>query len=212
MSLVLFGPPGAGKGTQSQFLVDRMQLKHISTGDLLRAAIKKQTDLGKKAQTFMDKGELVPDDVVIGLINEVVSSDPQAKYLFDGFPRTPPQAEALSTLMKPHGGISKALFLDVPSALLMDRLTGRRVCTKCGESFHVSMNPPKQEGVCDKCQGELIQRDDDKDEVISNRIKVYEENTSPLKNYYQDQGLFSSIDGQGSPEDVYSRLERALKD
>lgn len=212
MNLVLFGPPGAGKGTQSQILSEKYSLKHISTGDILREAIKNKTALGLEAQKNMDKGALVPDSVVIGMLKEVMEKNRGRGFLFDGFPRNPAQAEALDDLMNEmNSRVSRAIFLNVSHDLLKDRLTGRRVCTQCGSTFHVKMNPPSKENVCSACGGKLIQREDDKEEVISTRLAVYEKNTAPLKDYYKKAGLFISVDGVGDPRVVFERLASAVE-
>lgn len=211
MNVVLFGPPGAGKGTQSALLIERQSMKQISTGDLLRAAIKSQTALGQQAKSYMDKGELVPDQVVIGMVEEVLKADKHQNFIFDGFPRTAPQAEALTEMLKRLDmKLDRALFLEVPYDQLLTRLTGRRVCRSCGATYHVQSKPPKVDAVCDVCGGEVIQRPDDKEEVIGTRLKAYEKNTEPLKDYYRDQGLFQSVDGTGTSDEVYQRLNRVL--
>ena len=180
MSIILFGAPGAGKGTQSALLVEKLGMTQISTGDLFRAAIKNKTELGVKAQSYMDQGQLVPDSIVIGMVEEVLKSGVK-NFILDGFPRTVPQAEALDELLKKLNlSISKAIFLEVPKAALMSRLTGRRVCKNCGAVFHIVNKPSKVEGICDNCGGQVVQRSDDKTEVIEARLKSYEEYTSPL--------------------------------
>lgn len=207
MNIVLFGPPGAGKGTQSALLVERMQMKHISTGDLLREAVKAQTPLGTKAKGFMDKGELVPDDVVIGMVEEVFKRLNGQSIILDGFPRTVPQATALEAMMSRLGmKIGRALFLEVPRETLMRRLTGRRVCSSCGAVYHVDSKPSQKEGVCDVCGGQLTQRKDDHESVIGTRLEAYEKSTSPLKDYFAKKGVFASVSGIGETEGVYGRL------
>lgn len=211
MNVVLFGPPGAGKGTQSALLIEHKSMKQISTGDLLRAAIKNQTALGQQAKSYMDKGELVPDQVVIGMVEEVLKADKHQNFIFDGFPRTAPQAEALAEMLKRLDmKLDRALFLEVPYDQLLTRLTGRRVCRSCGATYHVQSKPPKVDAICDVCGGEVIQRPDDKEDVIGTRLKAYEKNTEPLKDYYRAQGLFQSVDGTGTSEEVYQRLSREL--
>lgn len=212
MNLVLFGPPGAGKGTQSSFLIERQGYSHISTGDLLRNAIKEETPLGMAAKTLMDKGQLVPDDVVIGLVKEKVSQAPKADYIFDGFPRTAAQAQALDELLTKVGRpIGKALFLEVPHESLMSRLAGRRTCKNCGAVFHMESKPPRKQGVCDNCGSELLQRPDDREEVIGKRLEAYEQSTAPLKQFYAKLGKFVAVNGLGEVEEVYSRLSKAIK-
>ena len=207
MNIVLFGPPGAGKGTQSALLVERKKMKHISTGDLLREAVKNQTALGAKAKTFMDVGQLVPDDVMIGMVEEVLQSLKGQSFILDGFPRTVPQAEALEKLLGKYGTtIGKALFLEVPRQDLMRRLTGRRVCQGCGTVYHVDSKPSKVEGVCDVCGGQVVQRKDDHSDVIGTRLEAYDKSTSPLKAYFAKRGSLAEITGTGATEDVYKRL------
>lgn len=207
MNIVLFGPPGAGKGTQSALLVERKRMKHISTGDVLRAAMKNQTPLGLQAKSLVDAGKLVPDDVMIGIVEEVLKGLKGQSFILDGFPRTVPQAEALETLLKRHGtSIGKALFLEVPRRDLMRRLTGRRVCQACGATYHVDSKPPKKDGVCDVCGGAVVQRKDDHEDVIGTRLEAYDKSTAPVKSFYAGQGCLSEIEGVGETEEVYGRL------
>jgi adenylate kinase len=207
LNIVLFGPPGAGKGTQSALLVERKRMKHISTGDLLRAAMKNETPLGKQAKALVDAGKLVPDDVMIGIVEEVLKGLKDQSFILDGFPRTVPQAQALETLLKRYGmTIGKALFLEVPRRDLMRRLTGRRVCQSCGATYHVDSKPPKKDGVCDVCGGAVVQRKDDHEDVIGTRLEAYDKSTSPVKAFYAGQGSLSEIEGIGETEEVYGRL------
>lgn len=211
MNLVLFGPPGAGKGTQSALLVERLGLKHISTGDLFREAVKNRTALGIKAKSYMDAGQLVPDEVVIGMVEEVLEGLNGQDFILDGFPRTPPQADALEELLLRYGTqIGKAVFLEVPRVSLVQRLTGRRICMSCGAVYHVDSKPTKVPGVCDLCAGEVVQRKDDHAEVIGARLEAYDKSTSPLKAYFAAKGLLAEVDGMGSTEDVYVRLQAQL--
>lgn len=211
MNLILFGAPGAGKGTQSELLIKRQEMTQISTGDLFRAAIKGKTDLGQKAQAFMDKGQLVPDSIVIGMVEEVLQKG-VTNFILDGFPRTVAQAEALDSLLSNMKlSIGKAIFLEVPMGILMDRLTGRRVCKNCGAVYHIVSKPSKTEGVCDNCGGEVIQRNDDKAEVIETRLKTYQEFTSPLKEFYKKSGKYIEVDGNRGAEEVYSEIEKIIK-
>ena len=211
MNLILFGAPGAGKGTQSAFLIDRMSMTQISTGDLFRAAIKGQTELGKQAQGYMDKGQLVPDSIVIGMVEEVLAKGVR-DIILDGFPRTVAQAEALDQLLiKMNISIGKAIFLEVPMEILMDRLTGRRVCKNCGSVYHIVSKPTKMEGVCDACGGEVIQRNDDRADVIETRLKTYQEYTSPLKEFYKKAGKYVEVDGDREAEEVYKEIEKIIK-
>ncbi len=210
MNLILFGAPGAGKGTQSELLIKRKEMTQISTGDLFRAAIKGKTELGQKAQAFMDKGQLVPDSIVIGMVEEVLNKG-VTNFILDGFPRTVAQAQALDELLnKMHLKIGKAIFLEVPMEILMDRLTGRRVCKNCGAVYHIVSKPTTKEGVCDNCGGEVIQRNDDKAEVIGTRLKAYEEFTSPLKDFYKKAGKFTEVDGNRETEEVYKEIEKIV--
>ena len=212
MSIVLFGPPGAGKGTQSAMLIEKAGKKHISTGDLFRYAMKNDTPLGVEAKGYVNKGQLVPDTITIGLVKEVLENAKTEDYIFDGFPRNEKQAEALEDLVQGMGAqpITKALFLEVPQEVLMGRLTGRRLCRNCGAVYHVEHNPTSKEDVCDKCGGEVYQRKDDGVDVISTRLQAYEESTSPLKTYYQQKGIFVAVDGIGSANEVFDRIQGQL--
>ena len=211
MSTILFGPPGAGKGTQATKMID-LGKYHISTGDLFRSAMKNQTPLGVEAKSYVDSGQLVPDSVTIGLVREVLTENQGADFIFDGFPRNAAQAEALENLISEMGvsPIKYAVFLEVPEETLMVRLTGRRLCRDCGAVYHTQSNPTKVDGTCDKCGGETYQRKDDSDEVISTRLDAYAKSTEPLKDYFQDKGIFVAIDGLGDPEEVFSRLKGYL--
>ena len=211
MNIVLFGPPGAGKGTQSALLVELLKMRHISTGDLLREAVKNQTALGKKAKAFMDAGQLVPDDVVIGMVEEVFQASKGKSFILDGFPRTVVQAEALGNLMARLSlKIGKAVFLEVPRATLLRRLTGRRVCSSCGAVYHVDSKPTAHAGICDVCGGQVTQRKDDHEDVIATRLEAYDLSTSPLKRYFAEKGLFVEVDGLGETADVYARIVKQL--
>lgn len=211
MNLILFGPPGAGKGTQSELLIKRMQMRQISTGDLFRAAIKFGTPLGQEAKSYLDAGKLVPDSVTIGLVEEELKKLNGQGFILDGFPRNVAQAEALEVLLKPLGlVVDRTVFLEVPMSLLLGRLTGRRVCKSCGTVYHVASKPPSQEGVCDKCGGSVVQRPDDKEEVIRTRLEAYETSTRPLKDYYKAKGRYVEVDGTGTSEEVYGRLTKVL--
>jgi adenylate kinase len=212
LNIVLFGPPGAGKGTQSALLVEKKQMRHISTGDLFREAVKNQTALGVKAKSYMDAGQLVPDEVVIGMVEEVVAKLGHQSFILDGFPRTVPQANALETLLAKSGhSIDKAVFMEVPREDLMRRLTGRRVCSSCGAVYHIDSKPSKKEGVCDVCGGQVVQRKDDHASVIGTRLEAYDKSTSPLKQYYADKGAYAEINGIGTTEEVFGRLETELR-
>jgi len=208
MNLILLGPPGCGKGTQAKILIDTYHIPQISTGDFLREAIKKESPLGIEAKTHMDQGSLVPDHLVIKIIEErLKQTDCNRGFILDGFPRTVAQAEALDTTLSEMGSKLEYVFsIEVDDEELIRRLTGRRVCRKCGESYHIEFNPPRQDGLCDSCQGELYQRDDDKEETIRNRLKVYQDQTSPLISFYQRKDVLHSIDGIGSIEEIKKRL------
>lgn len=208
MRTVLLGAPGSGKGTQGVVLSKKFDIPQISTGDLLRAAVKAGTELGKKAKSAMDAGALVSDDIVIGLIRERLSEDDaQNGYILDGFPRNIPQAEALDAMLEELGQpLQGVVLLDVPFEELMQRLTGRRTCKDCGAIYNVHLSPPKTEGHCDRCGGELFQREDDNEETIGNRLKVYEEQTAPLVGYYQDQSKLHTIPGIGDIDNITNQV------
>lgn len=208
MNLILLGPPGAGKGTQAKMLMDKYNIPQISTGDILRGAVKDGTEMGKLAKEYMDAGKLVPDDVIIGIVKDrLAEDDAQAGYMLDGFPRTVPQAEALDGMLTDMDSrIDHVVSIDVPDEELIGRLTGRRTCKECGSGFHVHFDPPTKDGVCDKCDGELYQRDDDNVETVSNRLKVYAESTQPLIDYYEARGLLRGIEGVGSIKDIFDRI------
>lgn len=212
MSLVLFGPPGAGKGTQSQLMLESGPFIHLSTGNLLREAIQQKTPLGVEAQSYVDAGKLVPDSVVIGLVREFIEKNKTSRFIFDGFPRTIVQAEALEEQIRQIGAveISSALFLEVPQKDLLQRLSGRRVCKNCGAVYHDTHNPPREMGICNSCGGEVYQRKDDAPEAIQTRLDAYEKSTAPLKEYYSKKGLFVSINGVGSTQEVFSRIKPHL--
>jgi len=207
MNIVLFGPPGAGKGTQAKELAKHYNIPHISTGDILRANVRAGTKLGMKAKEYMDKGELVPDEVLIGIIRDRLQQpDCKDGYMLDGYPRTLPQAEALQDILKKIGKpLEVVLNIDVPDEELIGRLSGRRMCS-CGESYHLIFNLPLKEGTCDACGGKLYQRDDDKEEVVRQRLEVYAAKTKPLIDYYSDMGILVNIDGTGSVEDVFKQI------
>ena len=212
MNIILLGPPGAGKGTQAKMLIDAYSIPQISTGDMLREAVKNQTPLGLEAKKFMDAGQLVTDEVVIGLVKErIAKPDCASGFMLDGFPRTVAQAEALDKVLdKMSKNIDHVVSIEVPSAELMGRLTGRRTCKSCGQGFHVMFDPPKAEGKCDKCGGELYQRDDDNETTVGNRLKVYESQTKPLIDYYQGKGLLRPIDGVGPIDAIFGRVKAVL--
>jgi adenylate kinase len=212
MNVVLLGPPGAGKGTQAKMLVDKYGIPQISTGEILRANLKAQTELGLEAKKYMDAGKLVPDEVVIGIIrNRLLEDDCKKGYMLDGFPRTVAQAQELDVILAKGGsGIDHVISIEVPDGELMGRLTGRRTCRNCGQGFHVMFDPPKKDGVCDKCGGELYQRDDDNEATVGNRLKVYNDQTQPLIDYYQNKGLLRPIHGVGEISAIFGRITGVL--
>ncbi len=211
MNILLFGAPGSGKGTQSAILLQRLSMEHISTGDLFREAVRAGTPLGSEAKRFLDKGELVPDSITIGLIEQVFLKRSGKDFILDGFPRTVGQAEALEVLLKRMSlPLGRAFFLEVPEHLLMERLTGRRVCSSCGAVYHVSSSPSRREGICDRCGGAVVQRPDDRAEVIAERLRAYAEKTAPLREYYRAAGKLVMVDGTGSAADVFERIQAAI--
>jgi adenylate kinase len=212
VNLILLGPPGAGKGTQAQMIVERYHIPQISTGDILRKAVKEETLLGKKAKTFMDQGQLVPDEVVIGIIDERLrASESKPGFILDGFPRTIPQAEALQPILTKIGkSIDYVINIDVDTEELIRRLTGRRTCKNCGAMFHILFHPPKVEGICDRCRGTLYQREDDKEETIRIRMNEYQRQTSPLIQYYQLKHYLRLIQGIGEQKEIFERIVRLL--
>lgn len=212
MRMILLGPPGAGKGTQAKMLLEKLTIPQISTGDILRAAVKEGTPMGLEAKSYMDSGGLVPDSVVIGIIRDRIQDDDCGKgYILDGFPRTIAQAEALDTMLSDLGsGIDAVVSLQADEEELVRRLTGRRTCRSCGFGFHVMFKPPKAEGVCDECGGELYQRDDDQETAIRERLSVYGEQTQPLIKYYSGKGTLKEVDGLGDIQEIQSRILGAI--
>ena len=206
MNIVLLGAPGAGKGTQSAKLVEGYGFQHLSTGDLLRAAVKEGTELGKKAKAYMDAGELVPDEVVIGLVEEKLQSDPSASYLFDGFPRTPAQAVALDGALAALGGkLDYAIALLVDNEVVVKRMSDRRVCRSCGYPGTSATG-----AVCPSCGGEMYQRDDDNEATVRNRLEVYDKSTTPLIDYYRGNGILVEVDGNQAPDEVFAAVKAAI--
>jgi adenylate kinase len=212
-NLVLLGPPGAGKGTQAKMLVEKYGIPQISTGDILRKAVAAGTELGKEAKKFMDAGGLVPDDVVIGLVRErLKESDCKDGYILDGFPRTVNQAKSLDDILTKMGdGLTHVVSIEVDEDDLLARLTGRRTCRECSAMYHVTFEAPKKSGVCDKCGGELYQRDDDKEETIKSRLKVYKQQTEPLITYYRGTGMLKTVPGTGGIKDIFNSITKVLE-
>ena len=208
MNIMLFGAPGAGKGTQAKFLIEKYGIPQISTGDILRAAIKEGTAMGLEAKKFMDDGKLVPDSTIIGIIKDRLSEDDCKKgFILDGFPRTLAQAEALEVLMKEMNiKLDKVISLNVPDELILGRIVGRKVCPVCGASFHVEFNPPKVEGKCDLCGADLITRKDDNAETVTKRLTEYHSQTAPLFDFYQSRGVLVDIDGTKKMEDITKEI------
>lgn len=213
MNLVLMGLPGAGKGTQAEKIVANYHIPHISTGDMFRSAIKNQTELGLEAKAFMDKGALVPDEVTIGIVRErLAQADCQKGFLLDGFPRTVAQAEALESILKSlDKKMDYVININVDKDILMERLTGRRICKECGSTYHLVFNPPAKAETCDRCGGELYQRADDNADTVQNRLDVNIAQTKPLLDFYESKGYLRNIDGQQHIDQVFSQLNELLK-
>ena len=213
MKLVILGPPGAGKGTQAEYIVKRYNIPHISTGDIFRENIKNNTELGKKAKSYMDKGLLVPDDLVIALVEDRLNkADAKEGFLLDGFPRTVAQAVSLDSILdKNNDKLTKVINISVDPEILIERAVGRRVCKTCGMTYHVKFNPPKEEGICDKDGTKLIQRDDDTEETVKTRISVYFDQTAPLIDYYRAQNLLVDIDGAKDIDKVFEDIVNGLE-
>lgn len=213
MNIIFMGPPGAGKGTQAEHIVNDFQIPHISTGDAFRLAMKQGTPLGTKAKEFVDQGLLVPDEITIGIVKERLQLDDcKNGFLLDGFPRTISQAEALDEIVQTMGKhIDHVINLSVDRNLLLARLTGRRICKSCGATYHVMFNPPKQEMVCDKCSGELYQRSDDTEEKVGTRLDEYVSKTAPLLAYYEEQGILRQIDGEQEIDQVTQNISSLLR-
>jgi adenylate kinase len=212
LNLILLGPPGSGKGTQGERLQADFRLPYYATGDILRAAVRDGTELGRQAKEYMDRGDLVPDEVIIAMISERVESPEAADgFILDGFPRTKAQAEALDAEVERLGRrLTAALLIEVADEEVVRRLSGRRTCAKEGHVFHVEFDPPKEEGVCDVCGGRLVVRDDDKPEVVRHRLEQYHEKTEPLISYYEEKGILRSINGESPPEEVGDRIRAML--
>jgi len=212
MNVILLGPPGAGKGTQAQFIVERYKIPQISTGDMLRTAVRERTPVGIKAKTIMDAGELIPDDVVLDLVRaRLAAPDCKLGLILDGFPRTIAQAKELTVLLeKTNRIIDHVISLNVSDQEIVERLSGRRTCLNCGNGFHVLYAPPKIHNICDRCEERLVLRDDDREETILNRLSVYNQETSPIKEYYKDKGVLRYLDGTSSIGDIQSHICRLL--
>jgi adenylate kinase len=213
VNLILFGPPGAGKGTQAQFIVEQFGIPQISTGDILRSAVKAQTPLGIKAKSIMDAGELVSDDVVLGIVKERLVQDDCIKgFVLDGFPRTLPQAYALDSILATlDKKIDRVISLEVEQSEVLQRLSGRRTCSSCGKGFHLVSAPPRIDGSCDICGGTLLQRDDDREDTVRNRIVIYEQQTAPVKEYYSSLGLLSSVPASGSVKEITDKISLVIR-
>ncbi|MCQ1530921.1 adenylate kinase [Lutispora saccharofermentans] len=213
MRIVLLGPPGAGKGTQAVKLVEKYNIPHISTGDIFRKNLKEKTELGLKAKEYMDKGLLVPDELVVDIVKDrLVEEDCAKGFLLDGFPRTVDQADALETELSKLGiKLDGVINIEVEDEVLIGRLTGRLVCRKCGATYHSKFNKPKAENVCDLCGGELYTRDDDKEETVKNRLLVYKNQTQPLIDYYTKKGMLKTIDGEADTDTVFAEICKALE-
>lgn len=212
MKIIMLGAPGAGKGTQAKMIAERYNIPHVSTGDIFRANIKNNTELGRKAKEYMDKGELVPDELTVSiLLDRVAQDDCKTGYVLDGFPRTIPQAEILDQeLTKLGETIDFAINVDVPDENIIKRMSGRRACVSCGATYHIEHIPPKKEGICDTCGSELILRDDDKPETVKNRLNVYHTQTQPLIEYYSKKGVLRDVDGTRDMKDVFDDITSIL--
>lgn len=213
MKIIMLGPPGAGKGTQARMIAEKYGIPQISTGDILREEVKKGSTLGREARSYMDKGELVPDKLIIDIILKRLDEGGASEgYILDGFPRTVAQAVAFTSALSERGErVDSVISIEVERGELIRRLSGRRTCVECGAMFHVHFDPPRRDGTCDKCGGKLIRRDDDNEETVANRLEVYGKQTEPLINYYEGSGVFKAVDGMGSIEDILKRVEEALE-
>ncbi|MCM1261109.1 MAG: adenylate kinase [Butyrivibrio sp.] len=213
MKIIMLGAPGAGKGTQAQMIADKYNIPHISTGDIFRENVKNGTELGIEAKKYMDKGLLVPDELTVKiLLDRVAKDDCKNGYVLDGFPRTIPQAEVLDNALNELGEkIDYAINVDVPDENIIRRMSGRRACLSCGATYHIEHVPPKKEGICDKCGKELVQRDDDKEETVKNRLEVYHKQTQPLIEFYTKKGVLKTVDGTADMKDVFTAITTILE-
>jgi adenylate kinase len=214
LRVVFLGPPGAGKGTQAKLLREKLEACLVSTGDILRKAVADQSPLGKEASEYIKRGDLVPDNVIVKLVAERLKEKDCAQgFILDGFPRTIPQAQSLEEILQKMGlGLQSVLLVQVPHRIIVERLAGRRTCKNCGALYHLKFNPSTRESICDRCGGELVQRDDDREETIRARLKVYDNQTAPLVDYYRQRGILREIDGVGNVDDIRNRVIKALGD
>ncbi len=212
MNIILLGPPGAGKGTQAGKIIEKYKIPQISTGDILRAAVREGTELGKEAQKYMNEGKLVPDSVVIGIIRDRLKEDDcKNGYLLDGFPRTIAQAEELDNILSEmNSSLDCVISIEVLDEEIIQRITGRRMCKECGAVYHIKYSPPSKDGICDKCGGNLYQRDDDKEETVRERLEVYKKQTEPLKEYYNKKGILKEVEGTGSIDSIFASIDGIL--
>ena len=212
MNIILLGPPGAGKGTQAGKIIEKYKIPQISTGDILRAAVREGTELGKEAQKYMNEGKLVPDSVVIGIIRDRLKEDDcKNGYLLDGFPRTIAQAEELDNILSEmNSSLDCVISIEVLDEEIIQRITGRRMCKECGAVYHIKYSPPAKDGICDKCGGNLYQRDDDKEETVRERLEVYKKQTEPLKEYYNKKGILKEVEGTGSIDSIFASIDGIL--
>ena len=212
MKIIMLGAPGAGKGTEAKRIAQRYGIPHVSTGDIFRANIKNGTELGMKAKAYMDAGNLVPDEITIGmLLDRIHEADCEKGYVLDGFPRTIPQAESLTAALKERGEkMDYAIDVDVPDENIIKRMSGRRACLACGATYHIAYNPPKKEGVCDQCGEPLVLRKDDKPETVKNRLEVYHQQTQPLIDYYKKEGILAQVDGTQNMDQVFEDIVKIL--
>ena len=213
MKIIMLGAPGAGKGTQAKKIAAEYNIPHVSTGDIFRANIKEQTELGMEAKSYMDKGQLVPDELTVKiLLDRVAKDDCKNGYVLDGFPRTIPQAEVLDKAVSELGeAIDFAIDIEVPDESIVARMSGRRACLKCGATYHIKHLPPKQDGICDTCGSELVIREDDKEETVKNRLNVYHAQTQPLIEYYENKGILKQFDGERDAEVVFADIKKILE-